>query len=820
MRVLLVNDTSNNNHLGCEAISNALRLHLTGHAQTAIRAIFNRELSCDTRGNLSAISKDWLHLHLTWADLMIVNGEGTMHHDRARELAAAMELAIEMRKPFAVVNSILEDYPSLAPLLRQAEAVTLRDRKSLREAAAMNVDAVLCADAAIYANWTAPPEAPRTSGSAVTDWHDEAPAITGKVALSHIEKGAHLFPFIRPDASTYWRQAIAELAHREHIVCGRYHGCFFALLAGRPITVLPSNSGKMRQLLDDLCILPEGLGEEDIWPIEVSAAQARNAKKRLMEMKADASLHPLHALKLSERRYSSARPAAPARNMGAMLFDANDEKRPATATIARRFSDWLKAIGLPGPPKTRGHRLAVEEALSELAPPALTHSISQLNAENCVEEAAYVAGKLAQADTSQAFRWLDSLRVEHRANAAVTGVFANVAAAAGSANFALTLYREADKISQPLTGNMALQASKLAYHTGRWKDAFTYARNALPSANASSTQFAHAAICASRAEEKEEAIAFARAALKAAPPLTGWPKDHVSVVLTANGEFVEGCRVLSSSFRGNNEQFSKLRERESADGTGRVIYIAPEIGVGSAILQALPSLTETTAVEEALTVVVDRRLHPVLARALPGRAEFVHDISEIGHLRPAQVREGFDLLADYGPRYGASGSHAVLDADEEQTQTLRERYTARFGTRPLIGIAWHTSNGRTGRHRNLRLADVRRLLARYPDCAFISLQPDLEKARHDSAAIEMKNLFIDGGVDPLDSIDIQLSQIGLLDAVVSIDCSAALFAGALGIRTKVILTGEPTWQWPEQSSFFLSHDVVRGVEDVVLPPFD
>ena len=46
MKILLVNDTSNNSHYGCQAVSNALRTYLDRHGATAVQPVFNRQLAC------------------------------------------------------------------------------------------------------------------------------------------------------------------------------------------------------------------------------------------------------------------------------------------------------------------------------------------------------------------------------------------------------------------------------------------------------------------------------------------------------------------------------------------------------------------------------------------------------------------------------------------------------------------------------------------------------------------------------------------------------------------------------------------------------
>ena len=50
----------------------------------------------------------------------------------------------------------------------------------------------------------------------------------------------------------------------------------------------------------------------------------------------------------------------------------------------------------------------------------------------------------------------------------------------------------------------------------------------------------------------------------------------------------------------------------------------------------------------------------------------------------------------------------------------------------------------------------------------------------------------------------------VMNALRTIDCSAAHFAGALNVPTQCILTGYPTWQWPLDGSLYTSVRCVAG----------
>jgi ADP-heptose:LPS heptosyltransferase len=56
-------------------------------------------------------------------------------------------------------------------------------------------------------------------------------------------------------------------------------------------------------------------------------------------------------------------------------------------------------------------------------------------------------------------------------------------------------------------------------------------------------------------------------------------------------------------------------------------------------------------------------------------------------------------------------------------------------------------------------------------------------------------LTIDETVDPLTDLDRQAAQIASLDLVVSISTTAAHMAGALGVKSFLLLNSRPLWHW-------------------------
>lgn len=275
---------------------------------------------------------------------------------------------------------------------------------------------------------------------------------------------------------------------------------------------------------------------------------------------------------------------------------------------------------------------------------------------------------------------------------------------------------------------------------------------------------------------------------------------NLGITLAANGAFPEGCRQMGRALKATDPAYAELLERPklvhpvrtdlpgrssldhpnkiaqlSASNLPIVFYVPPKIGVGSAVLATLPFH------HRSVSLVVEQRLHTVFRRMLGNQIELLSPEAEIDASR-AEVLNLFDLLADVDTNTMWEASKQPLwTPDQSRVRKLKGRYSARYGTRKLVGIAWSTTNDRTGFGRNIDLSVLGNFVNSNPGIQFISLQS---------------------------------SKIYVIGEVVSIDCSAAHFSGALDVQTKCLLTGEPTRQWPERRSFYRSVSIVGDLHSI------
>lgn len=221
----------------------------------------------------------------TDADLLLVNGEGTIHDDSigALTLIGICAAAKRMGKKVALVNcSIFSLDEFLLDSLRGAvDYFSVREPMTFRYLQANNIAAAQSADCLFLASRISESsDTPRPALSAKAPYVVYTPGVlsaSGRISESAIaadiktirnmgrevvyyvveaedEKyasvAAHAGASILPLGAFRWEQVQSSLAGAEWVVSGRYHINIFAAMAGTPFIPLETNTSKMQGLLE------------------------------------------------------------------------------------------------------------------------------------------------------------------------------------------------------------------------------------------------------------------------------------------------------------------------------------------------------------------------------------------------------------------------------------------------------------------------------------------------------------------------------------------------------------------------------------------
>ena len=202
MKIALVNDTSSTPHFGCRIVSEALKARLDPIVCVDIR------------------DQWWNHgKALESCDLVVVNGEGCLHHGRRMDL---LELADHF--PSALVNAVYQDMPR-NPHLQRFKYVAARESYSAFEMAKQRDKPICVVPDLLFA---APLEkGDGSAGTVITDSVNHGGGIGAQPAN------------------------LQQILNAERLVAGRFHAVCAAMLCGIPFTAYGTNSWKTEALLSD-----------------------------------------------------------------------------------------------------------------------------------------------------------------------------------------------------------------------------------------------------------------------------------------------------------------------------------------------------------------------------------------------------------------------------------------------------------------------------------------------------------------------------------------------------------------------------------------
>lgn len=214
---------------------------------------------------------------LAACDHVVINGEGTMHHDRpgAFALLGWAHAAKRLGKHVALVNCTIESFgPAFWDLLRPAvDYLAVREPNSYRYVQPHFPNVQQAADA-IFGSRSArsdppphhsragyspgvlsyegivSPESVRAHLENLHQTFDEVVFFTAEVEDQPFEPlAAELGCQVKPLGALTSENAIEQMQRLSILVSGRYHLCIFALLAETPFVPLQSNTWKMDGLL-------------------------------------------------------------------------------------------------------------------------------------------------------------------------------------------------------------------------------------------------------------------------------------------------------------------------------------------------------------------------------------------------------------------------------------------------------------------------------------------------------------------------------------------------------------------------------------------
>lgn len=230
--LFLANDTSAVPHAGCKAVMRSLIAAIEGAGLT----ISGRHVTGTREIDEAAFAA---------AEIVLVNGEGTIHHSgpRALYLLQLIRRAKRRGKRVLLVNALFQQYDAPSgDMLSGLALLTVREPRSAAFARSFGGEPLTLLDSAADPAFLAGGKAqPLMAGRVIggTHRHGLIPDLFGqqegeKLTLRHL-------PF---------EDIVATLRQAEVYLTAQHHGVYAAALTGCPFVTSPSNSHKIESFVD------------------------------------------------------------------------------------------------------------------------------------------------------------------------------------------------------------------------------------------------------------------------------------------------------------------------------------------------------------------------------------------------------------------------------------------------------------------------------------------------------------------------------------------------------------------------------------------
>lgn len=181
-------------------------------------------------------------------DLLVVNGEGSMHHDSegCRRKMAEIGAALNAGRRVMLVNTVWQDNPKqYAELLTQCDQVVAREICSARELAEAGVQAEVKIDQSFFRRIDEVDDPVDFGGAVlVTDFFSREFETFAKITGAWAKKFTYLD--LRDWA---WSKLVRSLPTASLLVTGRHHAVYAACRARLPFLALEGNTHKISGLI-------------------------------------------------------------------------------------------------------------------------------------------------------------------------------------------------------------------------------------------------------------------------------------------------------------------------------------------------------------------------------------------------------------------------------------------------------------------------------------------------------------------------------------------------------------------------------------------
>lgn len=229
-KAIIINDTSNEKHVGSFTVIKMLKFLCKKYGIEVIKTVTRREITDDIIKVKNTLYK---------GNIVIVNGEGSLH-DSPLWFYKLLEILPEKHKNF-LINSLWEKmYFGNSDRLNKFDLISVRESKSYKELTKIKKDNVIITpDLIFYLSYSGINKIGYTD-SVLPSLKESLKKQQNYIPLSYVSD----FPNI--ETHIQWLKTL------DLHITGRFHGVCLSAIANTPFLAFPSNSHKIESILNDM----------------------------------------------------------------------------------------------------------------------------------------------------------------------------------------------------------------------------------------------------------------------------------------------------------------------------------------------------------------------------------------------------------------------------------------------------------------------------------------------------------------------------------------------------------------------------------------
>ena len=286
----------------------------------------------------------------------------------------------------------------------------------------------------------------------------------------------------------------------------------------------------------------------------------------------------------------------------------------------------------------------------------------------------------------------------------------------------------------------------------------------------------------------------------------------LSIVYLTQQNFLKGWDLYEARFDVAGVKYKRARDQFSLDTIGpKNILLRVEQGIGDQILfGSLFRDLEDLSENYIFNIELDQRLLEIFKRSFK-RLNFLEPQSQLdANFLECNLGSIGTVLRKNTEQFKKQNKF-FLKADNHKTEIIREKILKNRQGFTICGISWRSKNSKIGKNKSIELQNFIDIL-KTPDIVFISLQYD--EGINDLVSFCNSHgveILVFDDIDLFNDIDSLFSLVDACDFVITSSNINAHVAGAIGIRTLLLVpfSRGRHWYWHNQVNYSLWYPSVE-----------